>query len=387
MSSDHDDQLLARTLELAHQGAGRVGPNPRVGALIVNAGEIVATGYHHHYGGLHAEAAAIRSASTSLKGATLYCNLEPCSHRFPGKHQPPCTEAIIEAGIGRVVIGQQDPNPAVRGRGVQALRRAGISVDCASDPTPFLRANEAFNTVMALGRPFVHLKAAVSLDGRVATASGDSRWITDEDARASAHRLRSGLDAVLVGRGTVEADDPLLTVRYGLYSEGNQPRPVVLDGDARTSLSSRLVRERASRLIVCVGPRAAVDRVRALEDQGVTVLTCPGEEEGRLDPARALSVLHREGINSLLVEGGSRVLTSFFQARLFDRLTLYYAPIVLGSGPGFVGDLSVERVADAVRFERVQWTTIGSQQCFDGYRSGWHQEIIGAAEGIAGSAT
>jgi diaminohydroxyphosphoribosylaminopyrimidine deaminase / 5-amino-6-(5-phosphoribosylamino)uracil reductase len=375
MSDGHDDRLLARTLELAHQGAGRVEPNPRVGALIVNAGEIVATGYHHHYGGLHAEVEAIRCASTSVRGATLYCNMEPCSHRSPGKHQPPCTEAIIDAGIARVVIGQQDPNPAVRGRGVRALRRAGLSVDLAPDSSLFLRENEAFNTVMALGRPFVHLKAALSLDGRIATASGDSRWITDEEARIAAHRLRSGLDAVLVGRQTVETDDPALTVRYGLSSAGDQPRPIVLDSDARIPLTSRLVRERASRLIVCVGPRAAADRVRTLEERGVTVQACT-EQGGYLDPAEVLATLHRNGINSLLIEGGSRVISSFLRARLFDRLTLYYAPILLGAGRDAVNDLSIAWVADAIHFERVRWTTIGSQQCFDAYRSGWHEEIL-----------
>lgn len=420
MHHDQDDRWLARTLELARQGGRRVEPNPRVGAVIVNAGEVVATGFHQYYGGLHAERAALEEADpTRLPGSTLYCNLEPCSHRSPGKHQPPCTEAIIAAGITRVVIGQRDPNPAVRGGGVQALRHAGITVDvpgegedgsARGDSRPgipadihadsigfdVLQLNEVFNTFMALGRPFVHLKAAISLDGRLATAGGDSRWITDEKARAAAHRIRAEADAVLVGRGTVDMDDPLLTVRLppdeggADLPGGRGPRPVVLDSLARISLDSRLVRERSRELLLCLGPDAPEERRAALAERGVTLLEIPPgspDASGRvscsdrtvtpgLDPASVLRRLGDEGIRSLFVEGGAEVLTAFLRARLYDRLTLYYAPLILGRGREAVGNLELDTVARALRFEAVRWQQIGLQQCFTALRAGWREEIL-----------
>lgn len=382
MCRDQDDRWLARTLELARQGAGRVEPNPRVGAVIVKAGELVASGFHRNYGSLHAERAALSAAKPDLvRGATLYCNLEPCSHRSPRKKQPPCTEAIIAAGIGRVVIGHRDPNPAVRGEGIRALERAGITVDVRgedADESPFLRENEVFNTVMALGRPFVHLKAAISLDGRLATTGGDSRWITDGEARTAAHRLRAESDAVLVGRGTVEADDPLLTVRLPAgEAQGSSPapRPVVLDSLARISLESRLVRERGNELLLCLGPDAPERRRAALEARGVTVMEAEGV--GGLDPASVLKCLGTAGIRSVFVEGGAQILTAFLRARLYDRLSLYFAPILLGRGREAVGDLSVATVVQALNFESVRWETIGRQQCFTGLRAGWQEEILG----------
>lgn len=372
MSNDHDDRLLAYTLELARRGADRVKPNPRVGAVIVHAGEIVATGYHHYYGGPHAEAVALGAAGAAARGATLYCNLEPCSYRVRGKHQPPCTEAIISAGIQRVVIGQHDPNPAVRGNGVRALRAAGISVEIATDPTPFLRENAVFNTNMALGRPFVHLKGAISLDGKIAAATGDSRWITGEDARAAAHRLRAEYDAVLVGRGTVETDDPLLTVRSGPQPASGQPRAVVLDSEARIPLTARLLTERGDALVVCTGKNALREKVSALEAHGAVVLSCPMETRA-IDGV--LSALWDAGIRSLLVEGGARVITSFLRTGSYDRLTLFIAPLLMGSGYDFAGDLGVDRVTEAVRFESVHWKTIGRQQCFEGFRAGWQEDV------------
>ncbi len=409
MCRDHDDRWLARTLELAHRGAGRVEPNPRVGAVIVKAGEVVGTGYHRQYGGLHAEAAAFDAAGVGsdgagtdasrdtrerVRGATLYCNLEPCSFRSPEKHHPPCTDAIIAAGVSRVVIAQRDPNPAVRGRGVRILREAGVVVDVLGedlpgDPGAFLRENEVFNTFMALHRPFVHLKSALSLDGRVATGTGDSKWITDQSARRSAHGLRARYDAVLVGRGTVEADDPLLNVRLSDEPVGDSPgdhreiasgspRAVVLDSSASISAGSRLVRERARELVVCVAPGATTDRRNRLEQQGVTVLECDSREGGGLEPRSVLDALSSVGIRSVMVEGGPRVVTSFLGSGLFDRVTFYFAPIILGEGRDAVGNLAIDRVSRALRFEEVRWQSIGEQQCFDGLRPGWRDSILSA---------
>ncbi|MDA3951531.1 MAG: bifunctional diaminohydroxyphosphoribosylaminopyrimidine deaminase/5-amino-6-(5-phosphoribosylamino)uracil reductase RibD, partial [Spirochaeta sp.] len=281
----HHSPFLAETIPLAEQGRGSVAPNPMVGALVVKDGSVIATGYHHRYGGRHAEAVALDNAAEAAQGATLYCNLEPCSFTATDKHQPPCTRRIIEAGVDTVVIGQLDPNPRVRGDGVRQLEAAGISVIVEHDDHAFRRFNDVFNTVMTERRPFVHLKTAMSLDGRIATADGTSKWITDDAARTEVHALRAERDAVLVGIGTVRADDPLLTVR-GVGAD--QPVPVVLDTHLRTPLDSQLVRRRGHELIVVAvepaehvhtgahpSPDEFARRREQLEAHGVTVLTTP----------------------------------------------------------------------------------------------------------------
>lgn len=384
MLDDQDDRRLVQTLELAQGGAGRVEPNPQVGAVIVQAGEVIATGFHRRYGEAHAEAEALARAGSAARGGVLYCNLEPCSHGGAGKHQPPCVEAIIAAGISRVVVGQQDPNPAVRGRGIGRLREAGIIVDCADDPAPFFRHNRAFNTTMALGRPFIHLKCAISLDGRLATARGDSRWITDERARAEVHRLRGSCDAVLVGRKTAERDDPLLTVRDAPLPPRGQPRAIVLDSQARLSGESALVTHRAGDLLLCASAGAPAPSVQALRKRGVTVLACREDPHRGLDLEDLLLNLGNQGISSILVEGGGQVITSFLRAGLYDRFTAYVAPLVLGAGREAVGDLGILEIDGAVAFEAVRWRSIGDQQCFDGYRRGWAGEIAAASRAGGG---
>ena len=213
MLQKDDRHMLARALDLAARGGAAVAPNPRVGAVITRDDEIVAEGYHAAYGGPHAEAVALERAGSRARGTTLYCNLEPCSYSAPDKHNGACTDLIIAAGVARVVVGQLDPNPRVRGGGVAALRAAGVEVDTPDDFDDVWYENAAFNTTAALARPFVTLKLAQSLDGKIATATGDSKWITDEEARAEVHALRARHDAVLVGVGTAVADDPRLTVR------------------------------------------------------------------------------------------------------------------------------------------------------------------------------
>lgn len=365
-------ELLSKTVGLAEEGRGAVFPNPMVGALVVKNGEVVATGYHGRYGSAHAEAAALDGAGDKAGGSTLYCNLEPCSYDSPEKHQPPCTRRIIEAGVRKVVIGQLDPNPRIRGRGVHALEQAGIEVVTAEDPEPYWRFNDAFNTYMSLGRPFVHLKLAMSLDGRIATSRGDSKWITDESARREVHALRAEGDAVAVGVGTVIADDPSLTVRL---VEAREPRAVVFDTNLRIPLERKLLRERSEELIVLAGNPSGEDpafnsRKDRLEALGVTVKLLP-TEYGRVAPAEALSALSQEGINALLLEGGATLATTFLKTGLFDRITAYIAPIILGAGVEAVGDLGVEQVAQALQLEGVSWRRVGEQQLLEAYRRGW----------------
>jgi diaminohydroxyphosphoribosylaminopyrimidine deaminase / 5-amino-6-(5-phosphoribosylamino)uracil reductase len=372
---DYDaHRLLTDTITLAETGRGTVSPNPMVGAVVERNGRVVATGYHALYGGLHAEAAALDAAGELARGSTLYCNLEPCSYTAPGKHQPPCTRRIMEAGVKRVVIGQLDPNPHVRGRGVRQLQDAGIEVVLTEDNDEHWLFNDAFNTWMSLERPFVHLKGAMSLDGRIADAGGNSKWITDEAARTRVHLMRSERDAIAVGVETVIQDDPLLTTRH---VDGRDPRPVVFDSRLRIPRSSTLVRQRGDDLIVfCSDSGHPPDARRELENAGVTVIPLPGSTDGRgLDLHAALHRLGALGITSLLVEGGPTLLTSFVRAGLFDRLSVFVAPLIIGEGPSIFGSIGITGIAEALRLDHVTWETIGSQQLLDGYHPAWLSSV------------
>lgn len=372
---------LEETLRLAEAGRGQVFPNPMVGSVILKDERVVGRGYHRRYGSLHAEAEALEEAGDRAAGSVLYCNLEPCSYTAPEKHQPPCTDRIIEAGVAKVVIGQLDPNPRVRGRGVRKLREAGIEVLLEKTPDEFWRFNDAFNTYMSLGRPFVHLKLATSLDGRIATYQGDSKWISDEAARREVHALRAEREAVAVGVGTVIADDPSLTVRL---AEGESSKAVIFDSNLRTPLGSTLMRERGSDTVILAATPPAQDpgfnlRRKQLEASGATVLLCDSAQ-GRVELSSALGKLRELGIRSLLVEGGSELTTSFLRRGLFDRFTAYLAPILIGSGLNGVGGLDVEEVSEALRFEAIRWRSLGNQQVFDAYRLGWIEEVTATLE-------
>lgn len=391
MCNECSNGHLQRTLRLAEEGRRGAPPNPLVGAVITRENRVIATGYHAHYGGLHAEADALNAAGPAAEGSTLYCNLEPCSYTAPGKHQPPCTRHIIEAGVKTVVIGQLDPNPHVRGRGVQQLRDAGVQVVVTEEPGEYWRFNDVFNTVMALDRPMIHLKTAMSLDGRIATAGGDSKWITDEAARREAHQLRAQRDAVAVGIGTVLTDDPSLTTRL---VAGADPRPVVFDSDLRIPQDSVLVRSRAAELIVVTRAETLEkrrERYQQLEGRGVTVVGVAAPEGGAagvdlpdahengaagVDLPNAVDVLRqRFGIRSMLVEGGSHLVTAFVAADLFDRITAFLAPIIIGSGIPAIGDLGTSEIAAALRLEGVRWQRIGEQQMVDGYHPEWLSRV------------
>jgi diaminohydroxyphosphoribosylaminopyrimidine deaminase/5-amino-6-(5-phosphoribosylamino)uracil reductase len=371
MSSDFDNRLLRHTLELAEQGTGRVEPNPRVGAVLVKAGEIIATGFHHHYGGLHAEAEALKSAGPAAAGATLYCNLEPCAFTSPEKHQPPCVDAIIRAGITRVVIGQLDPHPAMGGAGVMRLQEAGIAVTLCSNTElerNIWEFNEQFNTAMAMQRPMVHLKMAITLDGRIATTSGDSRWVSDSAAREDGHRLRRRVDGIVVGRRTVELDNPVLTAR--LPGVTRQPRPIVLSRNGQLPDQSRLLQERASELLVIVSEAAPSQQLQHLRDAGATVHLLP-----EVTPAAVLTTLWNEGIRAILVEGGGMITTAFLKSGFWDHLVAYIAPKIVGEGTSAVGALGIDTMQEAIAIDMPRWRQIGAQQCLEGWREGWYEDV------------
>jgi len=325
--TERDAQHLQRALELAAQARGRTSPNPLVGAVIVKDGRTIGEGLHDAAGAPHAERAALKACSEDPAGATLYVSMEPCAHHG---RTPPCTDAIVEAGIARVVIAGDDPSARAAGRGPGILRDEGIEVELASGEAAEAarQLNQPFRKHARSGRPLVTFKSAMTLDGKVATHTGDSQWISGEASRARAHRWRAEADAVAVGIGTANADDPLLTAR--LEGVHRHPRRVVFDSEASLSLSSQLVRGAVEVPVILVCSRAAKRaRTEALEAAGVDILVATGENEA----ARVRSALDALGeleITSLLLEGGPRLAGAFFDADEIDELRLFVAPLVAG---------------------------------------------------------
>lgn len=319
-----DERLMRRALDLAARGTGETNPNPLVGCVVARAGRIVGEGYHRRAGGPHAEVLALRAAGARARGATLYVTLEPCSHQG---RTPPCAPLVREAGIVRVVTALVDPDPRVGGRGLALLRRAGVAVATGVCAAEAEAQNARFLTAARRGRPFVLLKAALTLDGRIATASGDSKWITSPAQRRQARALRRLHDAVLVGIGTVASDDPLL------LPQPRTRRPftrVVLDTRLKLATTSRLVASASpGRPVLVLCGEASRRRRRALEARGVTVVEVAGAAD-RVEPAAALAALFARGLASVMVEGGSEVLGSFLAARLVDEVALFRAPLLLG---------------------------------------------------------
>lgn len=347
-------------LALAERGRGFTSPNPAVGAVLVKSGRVIGRGYHRQAGKPHAEIEALRDAARrgqSTKGATLYVALEPCSTHG---RTPPCTEAILAAGIRRVVVAATDPNPHHAGRGLRLLRRHGIDV-CSGVLRPEARRlNEAFNHWIVHRTPFVTVKAALTLDGRIATAAGDSQWITGEAARRHAmQQLRRNADAILVGINTILADDPNLTYR-GPGARRKSWRRIVLDSQARTPVTARVVTgSNATQTLIVVAGGAPAGRVAALR-QRCTVVEAPAAG-GRIDLGWLLKQLGGEGVTSLLVEGGGEVNAAFLEAGLVQRGAFYYAPKILGgrnARPAVGGDGAVSLMA-AHELDDVEFLPLG----------------------------
>jgi diaminohydroxyphosphoribosylaminopyrimidine deaminase/5-amino-6-(5-phosphoribosylamino)uracil reductase len=340
-----DARFMARALELAARGLGRTYPNPPVGAVLVRGGRIIGEGFHHQAGAPHAEIEALRAAGGRARGATLYVTLEPCTHHG---RTPPCADALLPLGLRRVVVAMRDPNPRVRGRGIGRLRRARIPVVVGPGEHEARILTEGYCTRMLRGRPMVTLKLALTLDGRIAARGGDARWITGPSARLLAHALRDVSDAVLVGAGTVRADDPHLTCRL---PGGRNPIRVVLSG-RRLALPPRAHVLRGGPSTWVVVPRGTPGRrVAALVRRGVEVISVPGRS-GRVPFGAVLRALAERGITSLLVEGGATVAAEALRARVVDRVVLFMAPAILGGDAvPAVGPLDLRRVADALRLD------------------------------------
>lgn len=358
-----DRQFMKTALRLARRGLGRTSPNPAVGAVIVKKGQIVGRGYHQRAGGPHAEVLALREAGKNAEGATLYVTLEPCNHF--GK-TPPCTLAILESGITRVVYGMDDPNPHVKGGGGTWLRAQGLKVVKGVLEEECRRLNEAYIKWIVTGLPFVIIKAAVSLDGRIATRTGDSQWISDEPSRLWVHRLRNQVDAILVGIGTVLKDDPRLTVRLpGVKTK--DPYRVVIDPRLRLPVTARILAE-PSKVIVATRNSHPSRKGAVLEKMGVEILPLP-EMEGRLSLRTLLTYLGRKGITSLLVEGGSETFAGFLEERQADKILVFIAPCLIGGrrAPGLVGGEGAARISEALPLKEMRARSVGRDILVEAY--------------------
>lgn len=358
--ADTDRRYMALALRLAAKARGRTRPNPMVGAVVVAGRRIVGQGYHRRAGGPHAEILALEAAGRKAQGATLYLTLEPCCHLK--KRTPPCVPAILAAGIARVVVAMPDPNPRVGGRGIRALRRAGLTVTVGCLREEAERLNPVYLHWVRRGLPYVTLKAAMTLDGKIATAAGESQWITGTAARRYGHHLRGEADAVLVGLGTILHDDPRLTVRGATRRSPEIPQPlrVVLDAHLRIPLTARVLTRQASRTCIATTALATRKRRELVSSTGASLLILP-QEDGRVSLRACLARLARQGISSVLIEGGSEVNASALRSGLVNRGVFVIAPKLLGGqdAKGAVGGRSPRRLAQAMAVTDLQVRRLG----------------------------
>ena len=344
----NDEYWMRKALHLAEKGRGRTSPNPMVGAVLVKGGKRIGEGYHVQAGGDHAEVIALRKAETHARGATLYLNLEPCTHF--GK-TPPCVPQIIQAGVQRVVMGMMDPNPLINGKGSKSLVQAGLEITMGVLEKECKRLNEAFSKYIVKKEPFVILKVAASLDGKLATRDGNSKWISGEASRRYVHMLRDQVDGVMVGVGTILRDDPLLTARI---RKGRDPYLIILDSRLSIPEQSKVIEVSPLKTILITTERATKERVKKLEEKGVKIFVVDSKAE-RVNLKSSLSVLGEMGMMSLMVEGGSQVNGSFLDERLFDKLMLFLSPRLIGDNqaPGVFGGKGATDLKEAFSLSQI----------------------------------
>lgn len=415
-----DKKYMRMALTLARRGSGMTSPNPMVGAVLVNNGKIIGRGYHRGPGQLHAEAVAIRESGSEAAGATLYVNLEPCCHT--DKRTPPCTREIIRSGVKRVVIGMTDPNPQVNGRGIDELLKAGISVESDVLNNDACRINEIYSKFITSNVPYVILKTAASLDGKIALASGESRWITGKASRVSSHKLRSTVDAVLAGIGTVIADDPVLNVRH-VRDKGKQPLRIIIDSKLRIPLTSRVLDvSTGQQTIVVTTVLSPCGKLKELEKLGIRTIIadmveplasrrfieddeypryhtefisgsqtmpeqeilkqvqndrCTGNgmeavfsnEAGKVNLRSLMNILGKSGITSVLIEGGSEINASALREGIVDKIVFFYSARIIGGRDaiGIVGGNSPESLDDSIFLMDVRVKKSGEDFMLEGY--------------------
>lgn len=354
---------MQKALALAARGKGRTSPNPMVGAVIVKGDKIISSGYHKKAGTPHAEIIALNKAGINARGASLYVNLEPCCHTE--KRTPPCTKAIISSGIKEVIVAMKDPNPKVSGKGLKELRKAGIKIRTGIMEAEALKLNEAFVKYITSEMPFVILKIAQSLDGKIATAKGESKWITGPEAREQVHRLRNEVDAVLVGSGTVKKDDPSLDCRI---PNGENPYRVIIDSLLQIPANSKVLKYHDGKTIIATTRKADSRKSAALEKKGVKVLVIK-DRAGKIDLNSLMKELGRLNITSVMVEGGSSISASFLSARIVDKVMFFVAPKIIGGIDAFpsVGGKSPVRLEHAIKLKAMQTYNFGGDILIEGY--------------------
>lgn len=357
---------MQRALELAARGRGWTSPNPMVGAVVVNNGQIVGEGYHQVAGGPHAEVHALNAAGDAARGATLYVTLEPCNHFG---RTPPCTQRIVEAGIARVVVAMRDPNPGVSGDGNGFLVDRGIEIINGICEAAAQQLNEIFIKYITEAQPFVTLKCAATLDGRIAPASGNARWITGEKSRAYVHQLRQAHDAILVGIGTVMQDDPSLTTRIEGTRTRN-PARIILDTHLACPETAKVLRLDADSVTYIVtGPNTTAALRRRMEEYGAVILTMPLDPAGRVDLAALMPELACRGLTSVLIEGGSRVNAAALQAGIVDKILWFYAPKITAGDDGFplCRGSGAYQMEDCIRVRDIRVVRFGDDVMIEGY--------------------
>ncbi|MBR4156970.1 MAG: bifunctional diaminohydroxyphosphoribosylaminopyrimidine deaminase/5-amino-6-(5-phosphoribosylamino)uracil reductase RibD [Bacteroidales bacterium] len=351
-----DIEYMRHAIELARRGAGFVNPNPMVGCVVVKDNAVIAEGYHEYYGGLHAERNALTNCKSECKDATLYVTLEPCCHH--GK-TPPCTDIIIEKGIKKVVVGLLDPNPLVNRKGIEILEKAGIEVITGVEEESIKELNKVFLKYIKTKRPYVLLKTAMTLDGKIASYTGDSKWITNEKSRKLVHKLRSEMMGIVAGIGTVNADDPMLNCRLEVQQQTQpfrQPIRIIVDSKASISLDSQIVRTSSEcRTIIAHTNSAPQDNIDKLNSLNVETLLCE-DKEGHVDINDIMIKLGQKSIDSLLLEGGSCLNAAFLQAGCVDEIYAFIAPKIIGGtqSKSPIGGQGIELMKDAITFDRVK---------------------------------
>jgi diaminohydroxyphosphoribosylaminopyrimidine deaminase/5-amino-6-(5-phosphoribosylamino)uracil reductase len=360
-----ENNYMKKVLKLAEKGRGLTSPNPMVGSVVVSNGKITGSGFHEKTGGDHAETKALRDAGNLSRGATLYVNLEPCAHQG---NTPPCVEGIIKAGIARVVTSMVDPDPRVCGKGIEWLRREGVQVDVGCMEQDARRLNEFFVVFHEKKRPFITLKWAMTVCGRTSHDSGYARWVSNRKSREYVHRQRSYHEAILIGIGTVLADDPMLNVRLPNF-KGRQPIKVIIDGSLALPTRARLLRHKGRNdVIVCCSELAKTELVRHFESEGLKVIRLPGERRV-VDLNLVLNKLAELGVQSVLVEGGRQIHTSLLNLGLVDKITAFVSPKIIGGelvrSP--IEDLHLPNLDRAFVLYETRWKTFGDDICMESY--------------------
>ena len=361
--------FMRRALDLARRATGRTSPNPLVGAVVVKDGQVIGEGYHRKAGTPHAEVHALNAAGENARGATLYVTLEPCCH---WGRTPPCTDALINAGIAEVYIAGVDPNPKVAGKGVRQLEKSGLRVHVGVCEQAAADLNEIYRKYIQTGTPFVILKTAMSLDGKIATVSGESQWITSEASRQHGHQIRDTVDAILVGRGTVERDNPALTTRLQ-DGDGQDAIRIVLDSHASIPTDARIFNaESEAGVIIAVTPAAPAENVAALQNAGAEFVTVPATDGNQVCFKSLMEILGGREITSVLIEGGGEINASAIAAGIVDKVMCFIAPKIIGGrkAPGPIGGDGCPNLRDVPHLRRIRVTPMpGADFLVEGYLS------------------